>query len=90
MLTDEVGTSASESLVNYMTTTTPEAKQEFIPDRKSLKKYLRYTGKSKEVSISFSNEILGKNVNFDPQSESLTITNLPTALLKQLKEELGE
>ncbi len=90
VLTDEVGTSASESLVNYMTTTTPEAKQEFIPDRKSLKKYLRYTGKSKEVSISFSNEILGKNVNFDPQSESLTITNLPTALLKQLKEELGE
>ncbi|MFT7697360.1 MAG: nucleoid-associated protein, partial [Reinekea sp.] len=63
---------------------------EFIPDRKSLKKYLRYTGKSKEVSISFSNDILGKNVNFNPENESLTITNLPAALLKQLKEELGQ
>jgi nucleoid-associated protein len=90
VLKDEVGTGEVESLVNYMDTTQPEAKQEFIPDRKSLKKYMRYTGKSKEVSISFSNEILGKNVNFDPTSESLTITDLPAALLKQLKDELGQ
>ena len=80
----------SESLVTFMQQTEPEAKAEFIPDRKSLKKYLRYTGKSKEVSISFSNDILGKNVNFNPENESLTITNLPAALLKQLKEELGQ
>ena len=90
VLKDEVGTGETESLASYMETTQPEAKQEFIPDRKSLKKYMRYTGKSKEVSISFSNDILGKNVNFDPQSESLTITNLPASLLKQLKDELGE
>ncbi|WP_196159417.1 nucleoid-associated protein [Reinekea sp. G2M2-21] len=89
VLNDEVAPGVSQSLVAYMENTQPEAKKEFIPDRKSLKKYLRYTGKSKEVSISFSNEILGKNVNFDPSTESLTITNLPAALLKQLKEELG-
>lgn len=90
VLTDEVGTQEAESLVSYMDTTAPDTKKEFIPDRKSLKKYLRYTGKSKEVSISFSNEILGKNVNFNPSDESLTITNLPASLLKQLKQELGE
>jgi len=87
-LKDNADSSEAETLVSFMKTNEPEAKEEFIPDRKSLKKYLRYTGKSKEVSISFSNDILGKNVNFNPANESLTITNLPAALLKQLKEEL--
>lgn len=84
-LKDEVGTEGAQTLAGYMEHTQPEAKREFIPNRSSLKKFQRYTGKSKEVSISFSNEILGKNVNFDPDSESLTITNLPANLLKQLK-----
>lgn len=90
VLKDEVGTEGPQNLATYMETTQPEAKREFIPNRSSLKKFQRYTGKSKEVSISFSNEILGKNVNFDPASESLTITNLPANLLKQLKSAMGE
>lgn len=90
VLKDEIGTDGPQTLASYMETTQPEAKREFIPNRASLKKFQRYTGKTKEVSISFSNEILGKNVNFDPASESLTITNLPANLLKQLKTALGE
>ena len=90
VLKDEVGTEGPQTLASYMEVTQPEAKREFIPNRASLKKFQRYTGKTKEVSISFSNEILGKNVNFDPASESLTITNLPTNLLKQLKSAIGE
>lgn len=92
VLKDEVGTDGPETLSNYMEVTQPEAKREFIPNRASLKKFQRYTGKSKEVSISFTNEILGKNVNFNPREESLTITNLPANLLKQLKDavEKGE
>ncbi len=85
VLSDEVGTDTQESLVNYMDTTQPEAKREFIPDRKSLKKFQRYSGKSKEVSISFSNDSLGGAVDFDAQNETLTIRQLPESLLKQLK-----
>ena len=85
VLSDEVGTEQGESLVHYMTQTAPEAKREFIPDRKSLKKYQRYSGKSREVSISFTNESLGGAVSFDAQAETLTISQLPEALLKQLK-----
>lgn len=84
-LLDVADLSNVEPLPQYMAATQPEAKKEFIPDRKSLKKYLRYTGKSKEVSISFSNDMLGKQVTFNPQSETLTIKNLPASLLKQLK-----
>lgn len=87
---DEVGTEGPETLVSYMEATQPEAKQEFIPNRASLKKFQRYTGKTKEVSISFSNDVLGKDIRFDPEAETLTLTHLPASLLKQLKAALGQ
>lgn len=60
-------------------------KAELIPDRKSLKNYLRYSGKNKEVTLSFAATALGTDINFNPAENSLTITNLPSRLLKQLK-----
>lgn len=63
-----------------------ENKQEFIPDRKSLKNYVRFSGKNKDVTLSFSAMALGQDVQFNPQEETLVLKNLPTRLLKQLKE----
>lgn len=60
-------------------------KKELIPDRKSLKNYLRYSGKNKEVTLSFAATALGTDISFDPSENTLTIKNLPTRLLKQLK-----
>ncbi len=60
-------------------------KNELIPDRKSLKNYLRYSGKNKEVTLSFAAASLGTDISFDPTENSLTIKNLPSRLLKQLK-----
>lgn len=60
-------------------------KAELIPDRKSLKNYLRYSGKNKEVTLSFAATALGSDISFDPHNNSLTINNLPSRLLKQLK-----
>lgn len=60
-------------------------KTELIPDRKSLKNYLRYSGKNKEVTLSFAATALGSDISFDPNENSLTIKNLPSRLLKQLK-----
>lgn len=60
-------------------------KTELIPDRKSLKNYLRYSGKNKEVTLSFAATALGSDISFDPSENSLTIKNLPSRLLKQLK-----
>ncbi len=61
------------------------AKTEFIPDRKSLKNYIRYSGKNKDVTLSFAATALGGDVSFDAASNALTISNLPSRLLKQLK-----
>ncbi|WP_428241583.1 nucleoid-associated protein [Gynuella sp.] len=87
VIDEEVGNTEAESLIRYIEQAEPEAKKEFIPDRKSLKRFMRYTGKSKEVSISFSNESLGSQVEFDPDNERLIINSLPAALLKQLKKD---
>ncbi|MGK0249937.1 MAG: nucleoid-associated protein [Oleispira sp.] len=63
-------------------------KTDLIPDRKSLKNYLRYSGKNKEVTLSFAATALGSDISFDPSENSLTIKNLPSRLLKQLKPEM--
>jgi nucleoid-associated protein len=60
-------------------------KTELIPDRKSLKNYLRYSGKNKEVTLSFAATALGTDISFDASENTLTIKNLPSRLLKQLK-----
>ncbi len=60
-------------------------KKEFIPDRKSLKNYIRYSGKNKDVTLSFAATALGSDVSFDASNGALTIKNLPSRLLKQLK-----
>ncbi|MBA4502441.1 nucleoid-associated protein [Marinobacterium marinum] len=86
-LAGNVDSVAEVSLDDFIAERAPELKEEFIPDRSSLKKYIRYTGRTKEVSISFSNESLGKSITFDPATETLTLKDLPSALIKQLKGE---
>lgn len=65
-------------------------KTELIPDRKSLKNYLRYSGKNKEVTLSFAATALGTDISFDASDNTLTIKNLPSRLLKQLKPDSTE
>lgn len=62
-------------------------KNEFIPDRKSLKNYIRFSGKNKDVTLSFAASALGGDIQFDASSDSLVIKNLPARLLKQLKKQ---
>jgi len=61
-------------------------KTELIPDRKKLRGFIRYSGKSKDLSLSFSASLLEKQeVIFDKVSNELRITRIPESLLKQLK-----
>ncbi|MET4163601.1 nucleoid-associated protein [Marinobacterium sp. MBR-111] len=86
-LAESVDSVAEVGFDDFIAERAPELKEEFIPDRSSLKKYIRYTGRTREVSISFSNESLGKSIAFDPSTETLTLTDLPASLIKQLKGE---
>lgn len=59
--------------------------ENFAPDKRTLNQYRRYTGRAEGMSISFEAHLLGKRVEFDATSASLTINGLPTQLVDQLK-----
>lgn len=58
---------------------------QFSVDLRELKTLVRYRGNSKKLSVSFDQELLGNEVEFDPELESLTINTIPPKLLEQLK-----
>jgi nucleoid-associated protein len=60
-------------------------KPELIPDRAQLRKYVRFSGRSKEVSIQFAATLLGEQVEYDADKERLVFKQLPKPLLSQLK-----
>ena len=57
----------------------------FAPDKRTLNHYRRYTGRAEGMSISFEAHLLGKRVEFDAMSATLTIKGLPIQLISQLK-----
>ncbi|MGC1507546.1 nucleoid-associated protein [Ketobacter sp.] len=63
----------------------PQKKDELIPDKTQLRKYVRFSGRSKEISIQFAASLLGEHIEFDAQKEQLVIKQLPKSLLSQLK-----
>jgi nucleoid-associated protein len=55
------------------------------PDKKTLNKFRRFTGRSDGLSISFEQHLLGSKVEFDEVGGTLTLRGLPTQLTDQLK-----
>lgn len=60
-------------------------KAEIYTDRGSLKRYVRYFGRDKNMSISFSADMFGQNIVYDEASGTLTIKEIPKSLKQQLK-----
>ncbi|MFJ7790680.1 nucleoid-associated protein YejK [Pseudomonas sp. NPDC096925] len=58
--------------------------ESFAADKRTLNQYRRYTGRAEGMSISFEAHLLGSKIEFDHESASLTIRNLPTQLARQL------
>ncbi|WP_460128168.1 nucleoid-associated protein YejK [Pseudomonas sp. S3_A09] len=55
------------------------------PDKKTLNKFRRFTGRAEGMSISFEAHLLGDKVEFDKAGGTLTLRGLPTQLTEQLK-----
>jgi len=55
------------------------------PDKKTLNKFRRFTGRADGLSISFEQHLLGSKVEFDEAGGTLTLRSLPTQLTDQLK-----
>lgn len=55
------------------------------PDKKTLNKFRRFTGRAEGLSISFEQHLLGSKVEFDEAGGTLTLRGLPRQLTDQLK-----
>ncbi|OPB02365.1 nucleoid-associated protein YejK [Pseudomonas synxantha] len=55
------------------------------PDKKTLNKFRRFTGRAEGMSISFEARLLGEKIEFEEVGGTLTLRNLPTQLNDQLK-----
>ena len=55
------------------------------PDKKTLNKFRRFTGRAEGMSISFDAHLLGDKIEFDEAGGTLTLRGLPTQLTEQLK-----
>lgn len=73
---------------DYVATHQEEEKPSLHMHRNSLKRYVRFSGRDKNISISFSARLMGDHVQFDPDSEQLVLRQVPKSLREQLKRHL--
>ena len=61
-----------------------EPRPEFHPHRSSLKRYIRFFGRDRSMSISFSADVFGQGIRYDEKNDSLIIEQIPKSLKEQL------
>jgi len=69
---------------NFVSANQESPTEEIYAHRNSLKKYVRFYGREKDLSISFSSDRMEDNITFDPDSGSLTFKQVPKSLQAQL------
>lgn len=60
------------------------ARTELIPDRNQLRQFVRISGRSDALSVSFTSDCLGESIVYDAEKDSLTISNIPASLKARL------
>lgn len=57
-------------------------------DRQSLRRYVRFQGRERDLAISFSSHQLNNRVHYNQDTDTISITGIPKALRRQLLEHL--
>ncbi|MDH3327041.1 MAG: nucleoid-associated protein [Gammaproteobacteria bacterium] len=61
-----------------------DSEQELMIDKGSLRRYIKFSGRDKDLSLTFSTNQLDESVFYNENDETLTIKNIPKGLKKQL------
>lgn len=77
-----------DEFVRIVADHTPQGEQELMIDRRSLQRYVKFAGREKDLAISFNSYQLNKRVQYDADTDTLSINGLPKALRNQLLEHL--
>jgi nucleoid-associated protein len=83
-LSGQLNASEPAAFASFVSTRQTTPQPEILTDRASLKRYMRYFGRDHSLSISFSAERFGSDIQYDPRNGSLTIAKLPKSLKIQL------
>lgn len=62
---------------------------EIPADKRVINQFCRFTGRAEGLSISFESHLLGSKIEYDENNGTLTIRQLPTQLVDQLKRKKG-
>lgn len=63
---------------------TLSTRTELIPDRSQLRQFVRISGRSDALSMSFTSDCLGESIVYNKDADSLTINNIPASLKARL------
>ncbi len=77
-----------DEFVRIVANHAPEGEQELMVDRRSLRRYVKFAGREKDLAISFNSYQLNKRVQYDVDTDTLSISGLPKALRDQLLDHL--
>ncbi|MCO7226712.1 nucleoid-associated protein [Pleionea sp. CnH1-48] len=88
-LSSQLDEEQPEHFSNFVNENQPESRNEIFTDRASLKKYVRFFGRDKNLSISFSSDMYGEEIIYDAQTGSLTFKQIPKSLKAQLAKYLN-
>ena len=84
-ISKELNEQQPDEFSSFVSARQEQPKTEIYTDRNSLKRYVRYFGRDKNMSISFSADMYGDNIQYDEASGTLTIREIPKSLKQQLK-----
>ncbi len=74
----------SEQFAEFMTDYAPQGEGALRMDPRGLKKYVKFTGREKDLAISFSSDQLNSRVHYNQDKDTLSIEGIPKALRDQL------
>lgn len=80
----------SDRFSRFMSDYTPDDQSTLMMDRRSLRRYVKFTGREKDLAISFSSSQLNSRVHYDPDKDTLSIDGIPRALRDQLLRHLNK
>lgn len=83
-ISSQLNEEAPQQFADFVAEKQQTVKEELHTDRASLKRYIRFFGRDKNISISFSADMFGEHIQYDAQSGTLTIKQIPKSLKEQL------
>jgi nucleoid-associated protein len=88
-LANELAPKEPQALLSVLTDPERKLNDRFIPDRRALSSLVKFKGKTAQWSVEFEREALsGGKVRYDVRENTLTLLDLPSDLIAQLRKEL--